>query len=83
MARIQHGCGRNLRLVECLLHLCKHQTASGTKIVYVLVGEIILDRQRTNDTIETIDSKLAVRMNASFTSKTALTMFICAKERCN
>ena len=49
----------------------------------VLVGKITLDRQRTNDTIETVDSELVVRMNAGFTSQTGLTAFLCATERCD
>jgi len=81
--RIQHRCSRNLRLIERLLHLRKHQTMSGTKSVRILVGEITFDCQRTDDTIETVDSELVVRMNAGFTSQTGLTAFLCATKRCD
>jgi len=59
------------------------QTTSGTESVCVLVSKITLDCKRTNDTIETIDSELVVRMNTSFTNQTGLTMFLCEIERCD
>jgi len=45
------------------------------------VGKITFQRQITNGTIKTIDSKLVVRSNANFTSKTGLAAFLFATER--